>query len=40
MTQTAPRPNVTEIPEGLSNARVARKGNLFDSFANPNRFKL
>ncbi len=29
MTQTAPRPNVTEIPEGLSNARVARKGNLF-----------
>ena len=29
MTQTAPRPSVTEIPAGLSNARVARKGNLF-----------
>jgi len=29
MTQTAPRPSVTQIPEGLSNARVARKGNLF-----------
>ena len=29
MTQTAPRPSVTEIPAGFSNARVARKGNLF-----------
>jgi len=29
MTQTAPRPSVTEIPAGLSNARVGRKGNLF-----------
>ncbi len=29
MTQTAPRPTVTQIPQGLSNARVARKGNLF-----------
>ena len=29
MTQTAPRPSVTEISAGLSNARVARKGNLF-----------
>jgi len=29
MTTTAPRPSVTEIPEGLSNIRVAKKGNLF-----------
>jgi cytochrome c oxidase subunit I len=29
MTTTAPRPSVTEIPQGLSNARVARKGNVF-----------
>ncbi len=29
MTTTAPRPSVTETPQGLSNARVARKGNLF-----------
>jgi len=29
MTQTAPRPSVTQIPQGLSNAGVARKGNLF-----------
>ncbi len=29
MTTTAPRPSVTEIPQGLSNASVARKGNVF-----------
>jgi len=29
MTTTAPRPSVTEIPGGLSNIRVAKKGNLF-----------
>jgi cytochrome c oxidase subunit I len=29
MTTTAPRPSVTEIPEGLSNARVAKRGNVF-----------
>lgn len=29
MTTTAPRPSVTETPQGLSNARVATKGNLF-----------
>jgi cytochrome c oxidase subunit 1 len=29
MTQTAPRPSVTEIPQGLSNVRVAKKGNVF-----------
>jgi cytochrome c oxidase subunit 1 len=29
MTTTAPRPSVTETPQGLSNATVARKGNLF-----------
>jgi cytochrome c oxidase subunit 1 len=29
MTTTAPRPLVTEVPTGLSNASVARKGNLF-----------
>ena len=29
MTTTAPRPSVTETPEGLSNAKVARKGNVF-----------
>lgn len=29
MTTTAPRPTVTEIPQGLSNARVAKKGNVF-----------
>lgn len=29
MTTTAPRPSVMETPQGLSNARVARKGNLF-----------
>lgn len=29
MTQTAPRPDVTDIPEGFSNARVAKRGNLF-----------
>ena len=29
MTTTAPRPNVTEVPQGLSNASVARKGNVF-----------
>jgi cytochrome c oxidase subunit 1 len=29
MTTTAPRPNVQEVPAGLSNASVARKGNLF-----------
>ena len=29
MTTTAPRPSVTETPQGLSNVRVARKGNLF-----------
>jgi cytochrome c oxidase subunit 1 len=29
MTTTAPRPSVTETPQGLSNARVAKKGNLF-----------
>jgi len=29
MTTTAPRPSVTEIPQGLSNATVARKGNVF-----------
>lgn len=28
MTTTAPRPNVSEVPPGLSNARVAKKGNL------------
>jgi len=28
MTTTAPRPNVSEVPPGLSNATVARKGNL------------
>ena len=29
MTTTAPRPSVTEIPQGLSNASVARSGNVF-----------
>ena len=29
MTTTAPRPSVTETPQGLSNATVARKGNVF-----------
>ena len=29
MTTTAPRPSVTETPQGLSNASVARKGNVF-----------
>ena len=29
MTQTAPRPTVTEVPPGLSNPAVARKGNVF-----------
>ncbi|MBT5248042.1 MAG: cytochrome c oxidase subunit I [Microbacteriaceae bacterium] len=29
MTTTAPRPSVAEIPQGLSNASVARKGNVF-----------
>jgi cytochrome c oxidase subunit I len=29
MTTTAPRPSVTETPQGLSNPRVARKGNVF-----------
>ena len=29
MTTTAPRPSVTETPQGLSNAMVARKGNVF-----------
>jgi cytochrome c oxidase subunit I len=29
MTTTAPRPSVTETPQGLSNARVAKKGNVF-----------
>jgi len=29
MTTTAPHPSVTETPQGLSNARVATKGNLF-----------
>ncbi len=29
MTTTAPRPSVTEIPKGVSNARVVRKGNVF-----------
>ena len=29
MTTTAPRPNVQEVPPGLSNASVVRKGNLF-----------
>jgi len=29
MTQTAPRPEVADIPEGLSNARVRTRGNLF-----------
>jgi len=29
MTTTAPRPSVTETPRGLSNATVARKGNVF-----------
>jgi cytochrome c oxidase subunit 1 len=29
MTTTAPRPTVTETPQGLSNARVAKKGNVF-----------
>jgi cytochrome c oxidase subunit 1 len=29
MTTTAPRPNVQEVSPGLSNASVARKGNLF-----------
>jgi cytochrome c oxidase subunit 1 len=29
MTTTAPRPNVSEVPPGLSNSSVARKGNLF-----------
>ena len=29
MTTTAPRPSVTEIPVGLSNARVAKRGNVF-----------
>ena len=29
MTTTAPRPSVTEAPQGLSNATVARKGNVF-----------
>ena len=29
MTTTAPRPSVTETPQGLSNAKVARKGNVF-----------
>ena len=29
MTTTAPRPSVTETPQGLSNARVATKGNVF-----------
>ena len=29
MTQTAPRPTVTEVPPGLSNPTVARKGNVF-----------
>jgi len=29
MTTTAPRPSVTEIPAGVSNIRVAKKGNVF-----------
>ena len=29
MTQTAPRPTVTEVPPGLSNPTVVRKGNVF-----------
>jgi cytochrome c oxidase subunit I len=29
MTTTAPRPSVSEVPQGLSNASVVRKGNLF-----------
>ena len=29
MTTTAPRPSVMETPQGLSNATVARKGNVF-----------
>ena len=29
MTTTAPRPSVSEVPPGLSNASVVRKGNLF-----------
>ena len=29
MTQTAPRPDVADIPEGLSNKRVTTSGNLF-----------
>ncbi len=29
MTTTAPRPSVIETPQGLSNATVARKGNVF-----------
>jgi cytochrome c oxidase subunit 1 len=29
MTTTAPRPSVTETPQGLSNVSVARKGNVF-----------
>ncbi len=29
MTTTAPRPSVTETPQGFSNASVARKGNVF-----------
>ena len=29
MTQTAPRPYVAEVPPGLSNPGVARKGNVF-----------
>jgi len=29
MTTTAPRPSVSEIPAGISNIRVAKKGNVF-----------
>ncbi len=39
MTTTAPRPSVTETPQGLSNATVARKGNVFVEWITPTDHK-